>query len=81
MEAVQNICWSTEMDVDSVNCETVQEPAKIPTKRVSLRHCPGHEVCFSIEKTVELLDIPEENISTLLCYLELHEQRYIQVKI
>lgn len=43
------------------------------------RICPGHEVCFSIESTVQQLDIPEENISTLLCYLELHEQRYIQV--
>lgn len=41
--------------------------------------CPGHEVSFSVEKTVQLLDIPEENIATLLCYVELHEQRYIQV--
>lgn len=47
----------------------------IPKKRI----CPGHEVCFSIESTVQLLDIPEENIATLLCYLELHEERYIHV--
>lgn len=33
--------------------------------------CPGHEIGFSISKTVEALDIPEENISTLLCYMEL----------
>jgi ATP-dependent DNA helicase Q4 len=43
------------------------------------RICPGHEVCFSIEETVQSLDIPEENIATLLCYLELHEDRYIKV--
>lgn len=43
------------------------------------RKCPGHEVSFAVEKTVQLLDIPEENIATLLCYLELHEQRYVQV--
>lgn len=43
------------------------------------RTCPGHEVSFSIDETVQALDIPEENISTLLCYLELHEQRYIKV--
>ncbi|CAH1962091.1 unnamed protein product [Acanthoscelides obtectus] len=41
--------------------------------------CPKHEVAFSIEKSVRELDIPEENISTLLCYLELHDQKYIQL--
>lgn len=28
---------------------------------------------------MQQLDIPEENIATLMCYLELHEERYIQV--
>lgn len=46
---------------------------------VKPRKCKGHEVSFSIDQTVQLLDIPEENIATLLCYLELHEQRYIKV--
>lgn len=41
--------------------------------------CPKHEVAFSIESTVRELDIPEENISTLLCYLELHKNKYIQL--
>lgn len=41
--------------------------------------CPRHEVAFSIQETVQALDIPEENISTLLCYLELHKNRYIEV--
>lgn len=41
--------------------------------------CPKHEVAFSIENTVQALDIPEENISTLLCYLELHKNKYIEV--
>ncbi len=35
------------------------------------RPCPGHEVSFSIEETVQELDLPQENITTLLCYLEL----------
>lgn len=43
------------------------------------RICPGHEVSFSKEQTVQTLDIPEENIETLLCYLELHENRYVKV--
>ncbi|KAH8406877.1 hypothetical protein KR222_009634 [Zaprionus bogoriensis] len=33
--------------------------------------CPGHEIGFSVEQTVEALDLPAENISTLLCYMEL----------
>ncbi|XP_076264660.1 recQ4 helicase isoform X2 [Rhynchophorus ferrugineus] len=41
--------------------------------------CPKHEVAFSIEGTVRSLDIPEENISTLLCYLELHQNKYIEL--
>lgn len=41
--------------------------------------CPMHEVAFSIEETVRALDIPEENIATLLCYLELHHNKYIKL--
>lgn len=69
IDAVQNMNWSDDMD----------EPVTENVQTKIQRKCPGHEVCFSIESTVQLLDIPEENISTLLCYLELHEQRYIQV--
>lgn len=65
--------WSDDMDEPMTSSSNKEAPSKI------VRKCPGHEVCFSIESTVQLLDIPEENISTLLCYLELHEQRYIQV--
>ncbi|KAL1518211.1 hypothetical protein ABEB36_001870 [Hypothenemus hampei] len=41
--------------------------------------CPKHEVAFSIEKTVRYLDISEEIISTLLCYLELHPKNYVKL--
>ena len=33
------------------------------------------EVAAPIEETVAALDLPEENISTLLCYLENDEER------
>lgn len=49
---------------DTDNCEFT---SKKPRQRV----CPGHEIGFSIDQTVQELDIPSENISTLLCYLEL----------
>lgn len=41
--------------------------------------CPGHEVGFSVEETVQELDIPSENISTLLCYLELDSRWCLNV--
>lgn len=64
LEAVQNISWEEQFDDIG--------------KAVKQRNCPGHEVCFSVDETISELDIPEENIATLLCYLELHEQRYIK---
>ncbi|XP_077297711.1 recQ4 helicase [Arctopsyche grandis] len=48
-------------------------------KDMNIDKCQGHEVAFSIEDTVRELDVPTENISTLLCYLELHDNNYIKV--
>lgn len=42
-------------------------------------NCPGHEVAFSVDETVNALDLPQENISTMLCYLELHHNQWIKV--
>lgn len=52
--------------------------AKINNKGSS-RRCPGHEVALPIDETVQALDITQEMISTLLCYLELHPKRFITV--
>lgn len=41
--------------------------------------CEGHEVGIPIDDTVEELDLPSENIATLLCYVELHHKHYIKV--
>ncbi|XP_014242402.1 ATP-dependent DNA helicase Q4 [Cimex lectularius] len=40
--------------------------------------CPKHEVAFPIEDTVTKLDLPQENISTLLAYLELDKKKWIK---
>lgn len=45
----------------------------------SKKACLGHEVAFDCSDTIQALDIPEENIYTLLCYLELHPDRVIKV--
>lgn len=52
--------------------------AKINEKN-SARRCPGHEVALPIDETVQALDITQETISTLLCYLELHPKRFVTV--
>ncbi|KAL5020858.1 hypothetical protein ScPMuIL_000013 [Solemya velum] len=43
-----------------------------------LRICPGHERALPIENTVMDLDVKEEGISTLLCYLELHHNAWLE---
>ncbi|XP_071036267.1 ATP-dependent DNA helicase Q4 isoform X2 [Parasteatoda tepidariorum] len=41
--------------------------------------CSKHEIAFSINDTVQELDVKQENISTLLCYLELHSNKWIEI--
>ncbi|XP_057683212.1 ATP-dependent DNA helicase Q4 isoform X2 [Corythoichthys intestinalis] len=43
------------------------------------RVCHTHERAVPIQETVESLDITEEGIETLLCYLELHPQRFVEL--
>ncbi|XP_056409069.1 ATP-dependent DNA helicase Q4 isoform X3 [Hyla sarda] len=46
-----------------------------PTERV----CHRHERALPVEETVQALDVREESIETLLCYLELHERRWLEL--
>ncbi|XP_066531335.1 ATP-dependent DNA helicase Q4 [Hoplias malabaricus] len=43
------------------------------------RVCHTHERAVPMEDTVEELDITEEGLETLLCYLELHPQRWVEL--
>lgn len=70
IDAAQQINWNDEMQEGGNGDASLAVQTK--------RQCPGHEVCFSVDETINELDIPEENISTLLCYLELHDQRYVK---
>lgn len=40
--------------------------------------CIKHEVAFEIEDTVTSLDMKQENIQTLLCYLELNTKKLVK---
>ncbi|XP_041665319.1 ATP-dependent DNA helicase Q4 isoform X2 [Cheilinus undulatus] len=55
--------------------EQEEESSDWPTKRV----CHTHERAIPIQETVEALDITEEGVETLLCYLELHPQRFVEL--
>ncbi|XP_043924010.1 ATP-dependent DNA helicase Q4 [Protopterus annectens] len=45
----------------------------------SPRICYKHEGAVPIQQTVEMLDIREEGIETLMCYLELHPQGWVEM--
>ena len=53
---------------------SITEPMKS-----SGRWCTGHHVTFSVETAVLDLDMPEENIATLLSYLELHPDSLVKL--
>ncbi|XP_053719047.1 ATP-dependent DNA helicase Q4 isoform X1 [Synchiropus splendidus] len=55
--------------------EPVKEAYRWPEERV----CHTHERAVPIQETIEALDITEEGIETLLCYLELHPQRFVEL--
>eukprot|EP00062_Callorhinchus_milii_P010249 gi/632954930/ref/XP_007893222.1/ PREDICTED: ATP-dependent DNA helicase Q4 isoform X1 [Callorhinchus milii] len=46
---------------------------------LSPRVCQTHARAMPIQSTIETLDIREEGIETLLCYLELHTQHWVEL--
>ncbi|XP_022082342.1 ATP-dependent DNA helicase Q4-like [Acanthaster planci] len=53
------------------------QPCRSSRQPFGKRLCRGHLVAVPIDATVQELDIKEEGISTLLCYLELHPQCWL----
>ncbi|GIY74387.1 ATP-dependent DNA helicase Q4 [Caerostris darwini] len=62
-------CSSTEKPIDDM----------VQMNENTSNTCPKHEVAFPINETVQELDVKQENISTLLCYLELHSKQWIEI--
>ena len=56
-----------------------QEQESVTLSLREQRICGGHEVAVPTERLVQELDMPEENIATLLCYLELHDKCWLEV--
>ncbi|XP_045864331.1 LOW QUALITY PROTEIN: ATP-dependent DNA helicase Q4 [Meles meles] len=42
--------------------------------------CPGHQRALPVQPLVQALDMPEEAVETLLCYLELHPRRWLELQ-
>ncbi|XP_071995154.1 ATP-dependent DNA helicase Q4 isoform X2 [Engystomops pustulosus] len=63
------------------NCEVDEreEERATTTEKLMERLCHRHERALPIEETVQALDVREESIETLLCYLELHECRWLEL--
>ena len=55
--------------IEGTGAESTKEEDICPKPYV--RCCEGHEVSIIIETLVQALDVSEECVSTLLCYLEL----------
>lgn len=53
-------------EIEGASLECLRQPSQTSTL------CCRHEVAIPIEATVKLLDVSEECLETLLCYLELH---------
>ncbi|MBN3283160.1 RECQ4 helicase, partial [Polyodon spathula] len=62
--------------------EKEEEESEVPMADESNkapRVCHTHERAISIQETVDSLDITEEGIETILCYLELHPQQWVEM--
>ncbi|MGH0159549.1 UNVERIFIED_CONTAM: hypothetical protein FKN15_037747 [Acipenser sinensis] len=59
--------------------EEEEEEAEAKENNKSPRVCHTHERAIPIQETVDSLDITEEGIETILCYLELHPQQWVEM--
>ncbi|XP_054723854.1 ATP-dependent DNA helicase Q4-like [Uloborus diversus] len=74
LQRVFQPCKCSKLSDDSSKVENVENQAKCSVE------CPKHEVAFSISDTVQELDMKEENILTLLCYLELYSGKWLEIQ-
>jgi ATP-dependent DNA helicase Q4 len=83
VDFAEHTAWKeSSLQITNAMEETLNEGDSLGNKRDPVKNqinCPGHEVAFSVDETVNALDLPQENISTMLCYLELDRKQWIRV--
>lgn len=72
----QTVC--VNLKSDSIEHADRQQDQQ-STQENSHRVCGGHEIAMVTDSIVQELDLREESIATLLCYLELHPRRWVEV--
>ncbi|XP_061753545.1 ATP-dependent DNA helicase Q4 [Nerophis ophidion] len=78
--AQQEVAQSTDSSHPGRKTEEKSDELEVQSKEWPReRVCHTHERAIPIQETVEALDITEEGIETLLCYLELHPQRFVEL--
>ncbi|CAI9612088.1 unnamed protein product [Staurois parvus] len=80
-EALRRGC---ELDDDEMldflaQCDGEEEARPPSMDKAVERTCHRHERVLPIEETVQALDVREEGIETLLCYLELHSSHWLEL--
>ncbi|XP_023801023.1 ATP-dependent DNA helicase Q4-like, partial [Cyanistes caeruleus] len=64
------------LEIHGKNQENSKEISEFPKNS---RICRGHERSIPIQELVETLDLREEAIQTLLCLLELHPEKFLEL--
>ncbi|OBS67180.1 hypothetical protein A6R68_04272 [Neotoma lepida] len=72
-------CTCTRRPMSKSLLEEAKEPNGQQTHPVLGQACLGHKRALPVQSTVQALDMTEEAIETLLCYLELHPRRWLQL--
>ncbi|XP_036064454.1 ATP-dependent DNA helicase Q4 [Onychomys torridus] len=72
-------CTCTPRPVTKSLLEEAREHNGQPAHPVVGQACPGHKRALPVQSTVQALDMTEEAIETLLCYLELHPRHWLRL--
>uniref|UniRef100_A0A8B9FRU9 DNA 3'-5' helicase n=1 Tax=Amazona collaria TaxID=241587 RepID=A0A8B9FRU9_9PSIT len=76
---VQRVFVPCKCPFQPIPCLLQEEVEENRTRQSRPRVCYKHERAIPIQPTVEALDLREEAIETLLCYLELHPQHWLEL--
>ncbi|XP_035315181.1 ATP-dependent DNA helicase Q4 isoform X1 [Cricetulus griseus] len=72
-------CTCTRRPMSKPMLEEAKEHNSQQIHPVLGQACLGHKRAFPVQSTVQALDMTEEAIETLLCYLELHPRRWLEL--
>ncbi|XP_031203641.1 ATP-dependent DNA helicase Q4 isoform X2 [Mastomys coucha] len=72
-------CTCSQRPMPRSPLQEVEEHSGQQTYPILGQACPGHKRALPVQSTVQALDMTEEAIETLLCYLELHPRHWLEL--